>query len=82
MVFKAKGFTNLYFKLMVDGQDVAYMRNADRGPDPIYQNSITMTRNLHLERGQVVTLDLSFMERVVGKEGLTSWFSGHLVYSN
>ena len=67
------------FRLRVDGSSVAFMRNSDNWED---DNSIIMTRNLHLEEGQVVSLDLSQMTHVWGNSGYESWFTGHLIYSD
>ncbi len=72
------------FRLFVDGSRVAYMRNYDNDHD---DNSLIMTRNLHLETGQVITVDVSDMNGVRGeysdgKAGYYSWFQGHLIYAD
>ena len=54
------------FFLLVDGVYTAYMRNYD-GVD--WENSIIMTRNLHLQANQVITVDVSDIDGVYGEGG-------------
>ena len=60
------------------------MRNYD-GTN--YENSLILTRNLHLQVGQVVSVDVTDIESVYGSshyaaKGYESWFTGHLLYAD
>ena len=65
--------------MSVDGTRVAYMANWD---DTDYDNSLILTRNLHLHAGQVVTVDAFGVGGVWGDGGKYSWFTGHLIYAD
>ncbi len=70
------------FFLKVDGVFVASTKNYD---DIDHENSLSLTRNLLLEAGQVVKLDVSEINGVYGQsgggvDGVLSWFTGHLIY--
>ncbi len=70
------------FNLAVDNIQVAYARNFD---DTDFDNSLILTRNLHLNAGQKVTLNVAEIDAVygesnTGQDGYYSWFTGHLIY--
>ena len=77
IAFQCRGHKTPAFNLKVDGVAKAFVRNND---DVEQGNSITMTRNIHLEVGQVVSVDVSQMGTVYGNSGYDSWFTGHLIY--
>ncbi len=68
------------FALNIDRQKVAFIRNSDVDEIDSNNNSITMTRNIHLQAGQIVSVGVAQMDRVYGNGGQDSWFTGHLIY--
>ncbi len=83
VTFQAHYDELLSFDLMVDGQKVAYVEAYEEHKD---YNTISMTRNLHLKEGQVVSLDATDIKSVYGNkggiDGSRSWFSAHLIYAD
>ena len=68
------------FYLKVDGVKVAYMRNY---ANTDHENSLILTRNLHLVTGEVITIDVTYSKALLGAHGgYESWFTGHLIYAD
>ncbi len=65
------------FNLKVDGITKAYIKNFDNID---HENSLILTRNLHLLTAQVITIDVSGLDGVYAV--YESWFTGHLIYAD
>ncbi len=81
VVMQAYDDSDIHIRLVVDGKNVAYAGNPDYTKN---QNTVVLTRNLHLSAGQVVSVDTHQMSSVYGSSysmlGYESWFSGDLIY--
>ena len=82
VAFESKDDDRPKFYLQVDGATVAYMRNYDT-PSSGHENSLILTRNLHLLTGQIITIEVQYDSALLDAYGeYSSWFTGHLIYAD
>ena len=83
IAFKGRNDEELKIYLEVDGAVKGYAKHEDGTVD---SNSVMLTTNLHLEAGQVITVDVHEINGVYGEKdgipGSYSWFTGHLIYAD